>query len=369
VRTSLVRAPLAAAGAAFRERHGVEVASHLADRRTEYHAVRDAVALTDFSFVQKFRVPEERGIDFLDGLLAGNVAKIRFGRVLHTLLADAEGQVVGDGYVANNDTELIFLCESLLPDAVLTAHMAAAGATAAGVEDLTANHALFSLDGFRAWEVAKEVFGADVLGLPYLSIEVYPFGGQSVRLFRSGKTSEFGYLVLAPQAIAAELFDTLAKAVAQREGRLCGVDIHDDLRLEGRFFNLHAEGQRVRDPLALGLQWMIDFDKESFIGSEAIKARRAAGLKQKIVGVAAEPGGEALQTGARIVHEGQPVAEVVASCHSYVLNQRLGLALFPNELAYSGLSFLLGASDGPIVRTISMPPIMPRSLKVKLDEM
>jgi len=369
VRTSLVRAQLAAAGAAFRERHGVEVVSRLADREVEYRAVRDAVALTDFSFVQKYRVPEEKGIDFLDALLAGNVAKIRFGRVLHTFLADPDGFIVGDCYVANNDTELIFLCEGLLPDAVLQAQLEAAGASAAGAEDLTANHELFSLDGFRAWEVVKEIFGADVLGLPYLSIEVYPFAGQTVRLFRSGKTSEFGYLLLTPQAVVPELFDTLTKSIAKREGRICGVDIHDDLRLEGRFFNLHAEGQRVRDPLALGLQWMIDFDKESFIGGEAIKRRRAEGLKRKIVGVATEPGCEALQTGAKIFHEDQPVAEVVASCHSFVLSHRLGLALLPRELAYSGLSFHLAAPDGPLVRTISMPPIMPRSLTVKLDEM
>jgi len=369
VRTSLVRAQLAAAGAAFRERHGVEVVSRLADREVEYRAVRDAVALTDFSFVQKYRVPEEKGIDFLDALLAGNVAKIRFGRVLHTFLADPDGFIVGDCYVANNDTELIFLCEGLLPDAVLQAQLEAAGASAAGAEDLTANHELFSLDGFRAWEVVKEIFGADVLGLPYLSIEVYPFAGQTVRLFRSGKTSEFGYLLLTPQAVVPELFDTLTKSIAKREGRICGVDIHDDLRLEGRFFNLHAEGQRVRDPLALGLQWMIDFDKESFIGGEAIKRRRAEGLKRKIVGVATEPGCEALQTGAKIFHEDQPVAEVVASCHSFVLSHRLGLAPLPRELAYSGLSFHLAAPDGPLVRTISMPPIMPRSLTVKLDEM
>jgi len=369
VRTSPVRTQLAAAGAAFRERHGVEVVSRLADREAEYRAVRDAVGLTDFSFVQKYRVPEETGIDFLDALLAGNVAKIRFGRVLHTFLADQDGFIVGDCYVANNDTELIFLCEGLLPDATLQGQLEAAGASAAGVENLTANHALFSLDGFRAWEVVKEIFGADVLGLPYLSIEGYPFASQTVRLFRSGKTSEFGYLLLVPEAIVPELFDTLTKSLAKREGRLCGVDIHDDLRLEGRFFNLHAEGQRVRDPLALGLQWMIDFDKESFLGSEAIKRRRAEGLKRKIVGVATEPGCTALQTGAKIVHEGQPVAEVVASGHSFVLGHRLGLALFPRELAYSGLSFTLAASDGPVVRTISMPPILPRSLTVKLDEM
>jgi aminomethyltransferase len=237
------------------------------------------------------------------------------------------------------------------------------------VEDLTASHALLSLDGFKAWEIAKELFGADVLGLPYLSIEVYPFQSQSVRLFRAGKTSEFGYLLLVPQAVAPALFDALAQSVEKRGGRLCGVDVHDDLRLEGRFLNIHAEGLRVRDPLVLGLQWMIDFDKEKFRGSEAIKRRRSQGLQKKIVGVAAAADCHQLFTGARIYHEGQAVAEVVANCHSFILGQRLGLAVFPVKLAYSGLSFHLAAADGPLVRTVSMPPIMSKSLTVKLDEM
>jgi len=369
VRRSPFQAQLAAGGAAFRERYGIEVVSHFADRPTEYAAVRDAVGLTDFSFVRTFRLPEEKGIDFLDGLLAGNVAKIRYGRLLHTFLADEHGHLLGDCYVANNDQEFVFLCESILPDGPLDALLQAAGAAEAGLTDLTADHGLLSLDGFKAWEVAKTLFGADVLGLPYLSIETYPFAGGSVRLFRAGKTSEFGYLLLMPRALAPALFDALQTEVGKRGGRLCGVDAHDDLRLEGRFFNIHSEGRRVQDPLVLGLQWMIDFDKESFHGAEALRQRRAAGLKRKVVGVAVEPGIEALEIGARICHGDRPVGEVVASCRSFVLDRRIGLAVFPVELAFSGLSFRLATPAGPAVQTLSMPPIMPKSLGVKLDEM
>jgi aminomethyltransferase len=369
MRRSHLQPQLAAAGAAFRERHGLEVVSHCADRRLEYDAVRDAVGLTDFSFVRSFRVPEEKGLDFLDGLVAGNVARIRYGRLLHTFLADEAGHLLADCYVANNDQEFLLLCESLISDDALETRLRAAGAAEAGLRDLTPEHALLSLDGFKAWAVAKALFGADVLGLPYLSIETYPFAGGSVRLFRAGRTSEFGYLLLAPNALASALFEALLAGVREHGGRLCGVDIHDDLRLEGRFFNIHAEGRRVRDPLVLGLQWMIDFEKTSFPGAEAIRQRRAAGLRHKIVGVAVEPGGSGLEVGARIFHEGRPVADVVAGCHSFVLNRRIGLAVFPIELAFSGLSFRLGSADGPAVATISMPPILPKSLEVKPDEM
>jgi glycine cleavage system aminomethyltransferase T len=63
------------------------------------------------------------------------------------------------------------------------------------------------------------------------------------------------------------------------------------------------------------------------------------------------------------------VGEVVTDCVSYVLNQPLALGLLPLELAFSGLQFRVGSPDGAIVKTISMPPIMPKSLTVKLDEM
>jgi glycine cleavage system aminomethyltransferase T len=368
VRISPLKPNLAAAGAAFRQRHGVEVVSHFGNVHAECGAVRDAAALADGSFTRIFTLPEEKGIDFLDAILAGNVPKIRFGRVLHTFLADKQGLLAADCFVANNDQEFVFLCESILPDAEFDALLASNGHESPA-KDLSATHAVLSLDGFKSWAIAKKIFGADIVGLPYLSIENYPFAGEPVRLIRAGKTSEFGYLLIAPVKIAAELFQTLKAEVEGCGGRLIGADAHDALRLEGRFFNIFREGWRVRDPLPLGLQWMIDFEKETFSGCAAIKRRRAEGLKRKILGVAAEAGGEALLDGARIYHEGREVAEVVADGHSYVLNRPLALALFPVELAYSGLQFRCGAPGGPVVRSISMPPIMPKSLTVKLDEM
>jgi aminomethyltransferase len=359
---------LAAAGAVFRERHGVEVVSHFGNLQSECGAVRDASALADFYFTRIFKLPETPGIDFLDALLAGNVPKIRFGRVLHTFLADKAGKLAADCFVANNDQEFVFICESILPDAELDALLASNGGESAA-KDLSADHVVLSLDGFKSWEIVKNIFGADVIGLPYLSIENYQFAGEPVRFIRAGKTSEFGYLLIAPMKIAAQLFDTLKSEVETRGGRIVGADAHDALRLEGRFFNIFREGEFVRDPLPLGLQWMIDLEKESFSGSAAIKERRAAGLKQKIIGLAADAGCTTLKTGASIFHEGKPIGEVVTDGVSYVLNQPLALGLLSLELAFSGLQFHVGTPDGAVVRSISMPPIMPKSLTVKLDEM
>lgn len=350
-------------------RFGTEIVSTISDPKKEYGHIRDSVGISDFSYIQKFSVPEEKGLDFLDNLLAGNVAKVRFGRVLHTFLADDQGLLVADCFMANNDEELVLLCESTVDDAALKTVLNNHGAQDAGLKDLSESHVVLSIDGYKAWAVVKDLFGADIVGLPYLSIESFSFEGHGIRLFRAGKTSEFGYLLMAPAKSAEQLFAKCNELAEKYGGGLCGISIHNDLRLEGRFFNIFAEGHTVRDPLSLGLQWMIDFDKEKFLGRDAILKRRSAGLTRKIIGISLEPGAGELKPGLPIFNGPEKVSEVVASCFSYVLNKSIGLALFPVSMAYSGLSFNLGAPNGVLIKTISMPPIMPKSLSVKLDEM
>jgi aminomethyltransferase len=368
MRVSALHPQLASHGATFKERFGVEIPVAFNDIGSEYQLIRNAVGVSDFSFMQKYRIPEEKALDFLDSLFAGNVARLRYGRVLHTFLANEQGELVADCYIANNDQEFILLCESLADDATLNAILREHGAVAAGLEDLTENHTLISIDGFKAWSVVKEIFGADVLGLPYLSIEIYPFGSGLVRLLRCGKTSEFGYLLMAPREMSESLLEKIMTAAAGPGGGMCGLKVHNELRLEGRFFNIFAEGSRVKNPLELGLQWMIDFEKERFSGSVAILAQRAAGVNRKIIGVRAEATTVDFVPGALVYDDTDKVGTVEAVCFSYVLNARIGLIMLPTQIAYSGLSFRLGSKNGVELKTISMPPIMPKSLTVKLDE-
>jgi aminomethyltransferase len=369
MRISPLHDVLAAKGATFEERFGVEITGCVSDFTTEYALIRNTIGLSDFSFMQKFTVPEEAGIDFLDNLFAGNVAKVRFGRVLHTFLADDDGYIIADCYIANNDEEFVLLCESIVDDAALWDIFEKHGASEAGLKDCTEDHVVLSIDGYKSWAVVKDIFGVDVLGLPYLSIEMYPFNDTDIRFFRSGKTSEFGYLVMAPRELAEELFSTVLETVKKYEGGLCGLSVHNDLRLEGRFFNIFSEGALVKDPLALGLQWMIDFDKDSYAGSDEITKRREEGLTRKIIGIQTDADLKETANGIVLFDEEDEVADIKAACFSPTLNCSVGLALFPAEIAYAGLTFKLGSPDGPDVLTISMPPIMPKSLSVKLDEM
>jgi aminomethyltransferase len=366
MRVSSLHDTFASAGGTFGERFGTEIVTHVKDRRTEYHYIRDTAGVTDFSHVQVYRVPGETGLDHLDSVIAGNVAKIRFGRILHTCLLNTNGMILADCYIANNDDEFLVLMESIVDDAAVRAIMLSEQSS--GIEELTGSQVVISIDGFKAWAVVKELFGSDVLGLPYLSIETYSFDNVPVKLLRAGKTSEFGYLLVAPVNSGSSLLNTLSGSAVKQGGGLCGITIHNDLRLEGRFFNVYSEGVSVRDPLALGLQWMIDFEKDHFTGRVALIDRRKSGLTKKIIGVSTEES-VSIKPGDSIYAGEVRVAEITGTCFSNVLNRNLGLALFDINVAYAGLSLNVHSPQGPEIKTISMPPIIPKSLSVRIDEM
>jgi glycine cleavage system aminomethyltransferase T len=366
MRVSPIRDLLTSRGARFEARAGTEIAAGFSSSEEEYQAVREAVGLADFSWLTRFRVPEA-GLDTLERYAAGPVANIRFGRVLHTLALNGDGFVVSDLYIANDDDQFFLLGESLVDDAETRATLDNIGAAEAGFEDISGETALYGIDGVNAWAVAKALFGADVLGLPYLSMERYDLDQVPITLIRAGKTSEFGYLLLVPAASAADIWERVEAAGAPHGLRPVGSEAHGALRLDGRFFNIHAEGIAVQDPLPLGLQWTIDFERDDFTGHNALQARRRAGLTHKLIGVVpGDPDGP-LSTGDRITHGGQPVAEVVCAANSPTLGRRIGLALFDYAYAYATLTF--EGADGRSIRTISMPPITAKSLGVKLDEM
>jgi aminomethyltransferase len=355
--------------ASFEERFGIEIPSVITDYESEYDNIRNSVGISDFSFMQMYTIPEDTGLDFLDDLFSGNVAKVRFGRILHTMLADDDGFIMADCYIANNDEEFILLCESIKDDAEINDFLEKKGSREAGLENVCDSHVIISIDGYKAWNVVKKLFGMDVLSLPYLSIEMYKFINKDIRLFRAGKTSEFGYLLMAPVDSAYELFDTVLEYAKADGGGLCGLSVHNSLRLEGRFFNIFAEGFKVRDPLTLGLQWMIDFEKDMFSGRDAINKRRDSGLTHKVIGIRSDTGSQVFKPQADIFLGDRKAGHIISTCFSPLLKCMLGLALFPVDIAYSGLTFNLDSPDGQKVHTISMPPIMPKSLTVKIDEM
>lgn len=360
MRQMILHEKWAAMGAKFAEIAGAECVESFGDAAKESLALRESAVLCDISFARKFSFPEDAGLDFLDSVLAADILKLRYGKIADTFLADGGGRVATETLVADVDDRLVVVAEEARAGAC---DLLAAGCD--GAEDIAEKFVLLSVDGPEAWKVARDIFGGDILNLPFMSAEKYDFEGSGVYLLRAGRTGEYGYQFLAPNAAAERLADALLASLAKVGGTVCGFDAHKTARLEGNFFDVYEEGARVGCPIELGLQWMADFEKESFIGSEAIFAKRESGAAKKLVGLKSA---ESLSAGDAIFDGQTRAGEVVFASHSPTLNAFLAAALFCEEYAAAGFAFSKAPGGEADVFTLSRPAVVAKSLSRPMED-
>lgn len=321
------------------------------DERAEYAAIRESVALCDVSFAQIIEFSEAEGIDFLDTVLAANILKLRYGRIIDTFLASPDGKIAAEAFVANIDDKVFAVLESLDDGA-------AKPLIDGGGRDVSAEYVSLSVDGPKAREVAQDIFGADIFNLPFPSVEKYEFDSAPAYLMRCGKTGEFGYTFIVPTAKAEPMAQKLLESVGRFGGRVCGTAARAVAEMESGFFNVYAEGAEVGDPIALSLQWQADFSKESFAGFENISKSRADGAKSVITAVA----GSGVAKGAKVYDGANEIGKVVCAAFSPSQNGNIGLALIDADCAYPSLELSSKPDGESDILTVSRPTVVSKSL-------
>lgn len=318
----------------------------------EVAAVRTSVALGDGAHVTAVRVAGAGAHDLLDRVSPRDLF-VRAGQMLHTLLLDDGGGPLVDVYLCCDEDDYLVLGEGLAGSDLAESLRADAAGLDVDVIDLSASHAILTLDGPYAWELLAEVTTPDVIGLPYLGF----FHEGRFTCFRGGKTGEYGYELLVPRAQLGEIRALLLDAGRRfdlREASLAALDL---CRLEGGFFNVRREGRPGLTPVELQLQWRVGAHR-SYRGAEEVAARRRAPRGRATMIVSPSE----IRADAAVELDGERVGTVLHAGPSHTRGDWLGLALFEPAVAHAGLEgFTCG---GAPVRTASVPAVNNRSLFV-----
>jgi aminomethyltransferase len=157
------------------------------------------------------------------------------------------------------------------------------------------------------------------------------FGAASGDWFvgRTGYTGEDGFEIMLPDSEAAGLWDKLAAAGVKP----CGLGARDTLRLEAGMNLYGSDMTEETSPLISGLGWTIAWMPEDrdFIGRSAIEKEKAAGVRQKIVGLILEERG-VLRGHQKVIvdHDGVSLeGEITSGTFSPSLQKSIALARVP----------------------------------------
>jgi len=297
----------------------------------EHRAVREAAGAFDISHMGEFFVSGPGATAWLDSLLTNRVEKLATGEAQYTLMLNERGGVIDDLIVYRLGEEeylLIVNAAKIDEDAAwLRAH------AKPGVEfsDRSADFSAIAVQGPVARGVFETVFGAALPGDRNRVIRI-PFKGEDVFVVTTGYTGEDGFEVVAPNEVAAAVWEALIAAGAKP----CGLGARDTLRLEMCYPLNGSDLSPDHTPLEAGLGFFVDLSKDEFIGKAALDAQKAAGLERRLVALAVTEKSPPIRSHRPVVINGETVSETCSGALSPTLGHGIAMAYLPALLAKVG---------------------------------
>ena len=358
---TLRRTPLyerhAALGAKTVAFAGFEMPIQYAGIVAEHRAVRGSAGVFDLSHMGEFQFTGPGAGAVVDRLVSSDVAGLAPGQARYGLLCNERGTIVDDVIVyrvADREYLMVVNAANVAKD---RAHVLAHLGKDAAFEDRSLGTALVAIQGPRAAEILAPRAEADVRGLPSFGVTRSRVAGAAATIARTGYTGEDGFEIFVANDAATRVWDALLAARGDAGIVPVGLGARDTLRLEARYSLYGNEIDETTDPIEAGLAWTCKLDK-SFVGRDAIAARKAQGPGRRIVGLVVEGG--VARHGHEVASDGRVVGRVTSGTYGPTVDKNIALAYVPTGLSKVGTAVAVRIRGRDVPATVVRTPFYRR---------
>jgi dimethylglycine oxidase len=328
----------------------------------EAQVTRETVAMYDMTALKRLEVTGPGAVDFLQGLVTGNVAK-SVGSVTYCLLLDADGGIRSDITVARLAADRFQIgANGALDLDWLRRRLPADGRVQ--VRDSTAGTCCIGLWGPLARDVLAPLTDADVshTGLPYFrGVQTY-LDTVPVTALRLSYVGELGWELYTTADQGRALWELLWSAGQEHGIIAAGRGAFNSLRLEKGYRSFGADMTFEHDPHEAGLGFAVRADKPDFLGRDAA-LRRQDTVRRRLTCLTLD-GPEAIVLGKEPVYSGSRcVGYVTSAAYGYTLGQGIAYAWLPTELAEVGTPVEIGYFDRRLPAIVSAEPLVDPEMK------
>ena len=345
--------------------------------RIEHLAVREEIGVIDKSFMAKFIVEGPGAEQILERVSANSVSKA-IGRNIYTQWLNERGGIVADLTITRlaEQRYLVVTGDSLQRSTPYWLRRHALDGEVFVVQDMTSAYSILAVQGPHSRKLLEGISGTD------LSTERVPFrasceieiGPVRVLAIRVTYVGELGYELYIPAEYTVAAYDALMQFAATNAVSLTpfGLMTLDSLRLEKGYRDFGVDIDNSDTPLEAGLQFVVDYNKESFIGREALLRQRDLGAPaRRLVQVLLADPEPLLYGGEPLMMAGQAVGYMRSAAYAHHLGAATGLALL--ECREPVTEELLLASricvetlEGPVDAKLSLAPLYdPKSSRIR----
>jgi aminomethyltransferase len=257
----------------------------------EYFAFRESAGMLDISPLFKYEVHGPDAARVLSRMMARDVSKLKVGRVGYSCWCDDAGRVIDDGTVARLAEDHYRVTAA---DPTLHWIENCARGFRVTIEDSSFRLAALALQGPRSREILRALVGDSIDALKFFGVTSAEIDGLDVWISRTGYTGDLGFEIWMDRDHALPVWDAVM-AAGRGHGILpAGLDAMDVTRVEAGFILNGIDyysslrcliPSRTSSPFELGLDWMVDTQREPFIGRDALMHEAVTGPPRRFVGL------------------------------------------------------------------------------------
>jgi aminomethyltransferase len=308
----------------------------------EHLAVRDAVGLFDITHMGRCTVRGVNAATLLDYLLTRDISPMKIDQGHYTVMCNNHGGIIDDLVVFRLDEDTFFVVYNASNREKdfkwIYSHAKDFNAQTRDVSDEVA---MFAVQGPKALPTLQLLSGVDISGIRRYWGRWVNLNDLEVLLTRSGYTGEDGFEVylwntpLEKPEKAEKLWQTILKAGEEYGIKPCGLGARDTLRLEAGMCLYGNDINEDTTPLEAKLTFTVNFEKDNFIGKDALLKQKDEGLKRIRVGLRMLKRGIP-RRGYEIFLDGEKIGRVTSGTFSPLLQRGIGMGYVPPEHAAMG---------------------------------
>jgi aminomethyltransferase len=277
-------------------RHGVQKYSvynhhyhprYYRDPVEEYWQLLEGVTLWDVGGAERqVEITGPDAFEFTNMLTPRNLHKCAVGQCKYAFITNAEGGIINDPVLLRLDENHFWL--SLADSDVLLWAQGLAYNMGLNVEVKEPDVGPMQVQGPKSREVMTDLFGEEILEVPYYYMVHRELDGMELVISRTGYSGELGYELYLKNASrdGLKLWDRMLEA-----GEPYGMSPIGPChirRIEGGILALGCDMWYDTNPyeVGYGYKWMVELEQEQdFVGREALKRICEEGVSRKLVGV------------------------------------------------------------------------------------
>jgi sarcosine oxidase subunit alpha len=318
--------------------------------------VRSNVGLVDVSTLGGLELRGPDAGEFLNRFYTFGFIKQPVGKARYALLTNEAGVVIDDGVACRfNKNHFYVTATTGGADSVYQSMLKwnAQWQLDVDIANVTSAYCGVNIAGPNARKVLEKVcFDIDLSAqaFPYMGVRCGLVATIPARLLRVGFVGELGYEIHVPQQYGEALWDAILDAGEEYSLKPFGIEAQRILRLEKGHIIVGQDTDAMSNPNEVQMSWAVSRQKPFFIGSRTISELEKQPVSRTLVGFQIDDKSAPIpQESHLVLSKNQMVGRVTSCCYSPTLEEVIGLAYVPPEIASEGDSIIIKSTNGVLV--------------------